>query len=209
MKNDDLRRFVDQPDTPDLDDATRERIVSAAVVRYRHAERRSAATSQRSIGDWLGLALKPAIAVAAGVLVVIVLQNAGPPSSNGIDTASLISDDYNGAVFEEYRSLFQHELRAVVARNGEVDVVLGGQATGQTNPIVFIRVEIDGKPVYITAYSGQTIEAEIGGKKVRMDILTTSDQDVVVASDEFMFERGVLHGPDNFSADAHVLETRL
>lgn len=209
MTNDDLKEFVDRPDAPDLDEATRERMVSAAMIRYRHAGRSSATTLRRSIGDRLALAFKPAIAVAAGLAVIVVLQNAGPPGDNAIDTAALVSDDYNVAVFEEYQSLFQHELRAVVARNGEVDVVLGGQPAGQTNPLVFIRVEIEGQPVYITAYSGQTIEARIGGRRIRMDILATSDQDVVVASDEFMLERGVLHGPDNFSADAHLLETRL
>ena len=119
------------------------------------------------------------------------------------------TDLYSAAVFSEYQSLFQHELRAVVSRNGDVDVVLGGQGSQQANPLVFIRMEADGQPVYITAYSGQTIEAEIGGKTVTLDILTTTDQDVVLASDEFMLESGVLHGPDNFVADAHVLEISL
>ena len=143
--------------------------------------------------------------MAAALLLIVAVRN----EWSGGGSLAPNTDRYNVAVFEEYQSLFQHELRAVVARNGDVDVVLGGQETAQANPIVFIRIEADGKPVYITAYSGQTIEAEIGGKKVKMDILTTSDQDVLVASDEFMLESGVLHGPDNFSADAHVLEISL
>lgn len=148
-------------------------------------------------------------AAAAALVLVITIQNIWVPGGDTNGAAALASDRYNVAVFGEYQTLFQDELRAVVARNGDVEVVLGGQDSQQTNPLVLIRIEADGKPVYITAYSGQTIEAEIGGKNVTLDILTTADRDVVLASDEFMLESGILYGPDNFDADAHVLETSL
>ena len=148
------------------------------------------------------------MAAAAALVLVVAIQHSLPGgSTNGSGTSG--ADRYSAAVFSEYQSLFQHELRAVVARNGDVDVVLGGQASQQTNPLVIIRIEADGQPIYITAYSGQTIETEIGGKSVVLDILTTADQEVVLASDEFMLERGVLHGPDDFVADAHILEVSL
>ena len=205
MTDDNLKKILDKRDIPELDDAARERIVSSAAIRYRHAARNFEPARARSPGEWLATAFKPAFAVAAALLLIVAVRN----EWSGGGSLAPNTDRYNVAVFEEYQSLFQHELRAVVARNGDVDVVLGGQETAQANPIVFIRIEADGKPVYITAYSGQTIEAEIGGKKVKMDILTTADQDVLVASDEFMLENGVLYGPDNFSADAHVLEISL
>ena len=34
-----LKDILEQPDTPDLDDAARERIVTSAAIRYRHAAR--------------------------------------------------------------------------------------------------------------------------------------------------------------------------
>lgn len=86
---------------------------------------------------------------------------------------------------------------------------LGNRQVLKANPVVLIRLEADSKPVYITAYSGQTIETKIGGRTLRMEILTTSDREGLVASDEFMLERGVLYGPETYRADARVLEARL
>lgn len=209
MTNDKLKNLLEQPDAPDLDDAARERIVTSAAIRYRHAANVSETKSAPSYGSWLNLALKPMLAAAAALVLVIVVQNSLPVGGSTNDPGAPGTDRYNAAVFNEYQSLFQHELRAVIARQGDVSVVLGGQVSQQTNPLVIIRIEDDGQPVYITAYSGQTIEAEIGGKNVTLDILTTADQDVVLASDEFMLESGVLHGPDDFVADAHVLEVSL
>ena len=175
------------------------------MIRYRHAANDSeAVTSHRA---WTRYALKPLLAVAASLIVVVMVQTTlSPPGS---DSSAITTDQYNAAVFDEYRALFHDELRAVVARNGDVDVVLGGRQTMQANPLVLLRLETDGAPVYITTYSGQTIEADIGGKTIRMEILTTSDSEVLVASDDFILERGVLYGPDSFRADAHVLETSL
>jgi len=201
MNDKDLKEIVNPRDIPDLDDASRERIVTAAVRGYRQAEQVPSKTSGNLFGNLLAPAFKPIFAVAAGIAIVIAVQYGRLPDSN--------TDRYNAAVFKEYRSLFKHELRAVVARNGDVDVVLGGQEEEQTNPIIFLRIETDGEPVFITAYSGQTIEAEIGGKTVTMDILTTSDQGILVAADDFMLESGVLHGPNNLSVNAHMLETSL
>lgn len=208
MKNDELKDILRQPDSPDLDDAARERIVTSAAIRYRHATPMAEAKSPEPARGWLTWASKPLLLAAAALALVVAFLN---PllRDNTIESGMLGTDRYSAAVFSEYQSLFQHELRAVVTRNGDVDVVLGGQASQQSNPLVLIRMESDGQPVYITAYSGQTIEAEIGGKRVTLDILTTVDQDVVLSADEFMLENGVLHGPDNFAADAHVLEVRL
>lgn len=209
MTNDELKNALQNPDVPDLDDAARERIVTSAAIRYRHARNTSGTESGNSFGGWLSGTAKPLFAAAAALVLVITIQNIWVPGGDTNGTAALASDSYNVAVFGEYQTLFQDDLRAVVARNGDVEVVLGGQDSQQTNPLVLIRIEADGKPVYITAYSGQTIEAEIGGKNVTLDILTTADRDVVLASDEFMLESGILYGPDNFDADAHVLETSL
>ncbi len=208
MNNDDLKDILGQPDSPDLDDAARERIVTSAAIRYRHATRVAEVKFPEPASGWLTWTSKPLL-VAAAALVLIVAILIPLPRDNTNESGMLGTDHYSAAMFSEYQSLFQHELRAVVARNGDVDVVLGGQASQQSNPLVFIRMESDGQPVYITAYSGQTIEAEIGGKRVTLDILTTADQHVVLASDEFMLQNGVLHGPDNFVADAHVLEVSL
>jgi len=209
MSNDELKNTLQNSDVPDLDDAARERIVTSAAIRYRHAGRTPGTETGKSFGGWLSGTAKPLFAAAAALVLVITIQNMWVPGGDTNGTAALASDRYNVAVFGEYQTLFQDELRAVVARNGDVEVVLGGQDSQQTNPLVLIRIEADGKPVYITAYSGQTIEAEIGGKNVTLDILTTADRDVVLASDEFMLESGILYGPDNFDADAHVLETSL
>lgn len=208
MTNDELKNILKQPDAPDLDDAARERIVTSAAVRYRHAAREPEDTATTSSSGWLHTALKPLMAAAAALVLVVAIQHTLPGgNTNGSGRSG--ADRYSATVFKEYESLFQHELRAVVARNGDVDVVLGGQAPQQTNPLVIIRIQADGQPVHITAYSGQTIETDIGGKRVTLDILTTTDQEVVLASDEFMLESGVLHGPDGFAADAHVLEVSL
>ena len=208
MTNDELKNILEQPDAPDLDDAARGRIVTSAAIRYRHAARGPETNTTASSGGLLKSTLKPLIAAAAALVLVVAIQHSLPGGdTNGSGTSG--TDRYSAAVFTEYQSLFQHELRAVVARNGDVDVVLGGQASQQTNPLVIIRIEADGQPVYITAYSGQTIETEIGGKSVVLDILTTADQEVVLASDEFMLESGILHGPDDFVADAHILEVSL
>ena len=208
MKNDQLKDILVQPDSPDLDDATRERIVTSAAIRYRHATHVAEAKSPEPASGWLTWTSKPLLVAAAALALVVAILN---PllRVNTNESGMLGTDRYSAAVFSEYQALFQHELRAVVARNGDVNVILGGQASQQSNPLVFIRMESDGQPVYITAYSGQTIEAEIGGKSVTLDILTTADQGVVLAADEFMLENGVLHGPDNFVADAHVLEVNL
>jgi len=208
MTNDELKNILEQPDVPDLDDAARERIVTSAAIRYRHAARVPETNTKSSSGGWLASTLKPLMVAVAALVLVIAIQNSLPGgNSNGSGTSS--TDRYSAAVFSEYQLLFQHELRAVVVRNGDVDVVLGGQASQQINPLVVIRVEADGQPIYITAYSGQTIEADIGGKSVTLDILMTADQEIVLASDEFMLDSGVLHGPDDFVADAHVLEVSL
>ena len=208
MNNDELKNILQQPDAPDLDDATRGRIVTSAAIRYRHAARGFETNTTASSGGWLKSTLKPLIAAAAALVLVVAIQLSLPGSTTN-EPGTSGTDRYSAAVFSEYQSLFQHELRAVVARNGDVDVVLGGQASQQTNPLVLIRIEVDGQPVYITAYSGQTIETDIGGKSVVLDILTTADQEVVLASDAFMFESGILHGPDDFVADAHILEVSL
>ncbi len=200
MNNDELRQLVEDPDVPDLDAATRERIVNAAVSRYVQAAPVRTATIRQSWRDWLAPALKPALAVAAGLVLVIGLRYGESPGTD--------RDRYDAAVFEQYELLFPDELRAVVWREGDVDVVLGDRAT-QSNPVVLIRLEIEGEPVYITAYSGQTIETEIGGRSVSLDILTTSGRGALVASDDFIIDSGIVHGPADFTGDAHVLETRL
>lgn len=208
MTNDELKNILEQPDVPELDDAARERIVTSAAIRYRHAGRESETNTTASPGGWLHSVSRPLMAASAALVLVVAIQHSLPGgNSNGSATPG--TDRYSATVFSEYQSLFQHELRAVVARNGDIDVVLGGQASQQTNPLVIIRIEADGQPMYITAYSGQTIETDIGGKRVTLDILTTTDEEVVLASDDFMLESGVLHGPDGFIADAHVLEVRL
>jgi len=209
MTNGDLKNILQQPDVPDLDAAARERIVSSAAIRYRHAASAPEPEAEKASGGWLSWSSKPLLAAVAALVLVIAMQNIWLPGSSGNGPIGLATDGYSAAVFEEYRSLFQDDLQAVVAHNGDVEVVLGGQDSQHNNPLVLIRIEAGGKPVYITAYSGQTIETEIGGKTVMLDILTTADQDVLLASDEFMLESGVLHGPDNFSVDAHVLEVSL
>ena len=208
MTNDELKNILEQPEAPDLDDAARERIVTSAAIRYRHAAREAETDSAASSRGWLNTSLKPLMAAAAALVLVVAIQFS-LPGGNTSGPASSGADRYSAAVFSEYQSLFEDELRAVVARNGDVDVVLGGQRSQQTNPLVIVRIEADGQPVHITAYSGQTIETEIAGKSVTLDILTTADQEVVLVSDEFMLENGVLHGPDGFAADAHVLEVSL
>ena len=125
------------------------------------------------------------------------------------DSFAPAADQYNAAVFEEYQALFQDDLQAVVERNGAVDVLLGDRQTSHDNPMVLLRIESEGKPVSIMAYSGQTIEAEINGKTVTLDILTTANHEVLVASDEFMLENGVFHGPGSYRADAHIVELSL
>jgi len=208
MTNDELKNILEQPDVPDLDETARERIVTSAAIRYRHAAREPVAHAAPSSGGWLKSTLKPIVAAAAALVLVVAIQYSLPGGSTNGSIGSG-TDHYSAALFSEYQLLFQDELRAVVARNGDVDVVLGGRASQQTNPLVIIRIEADGQPVYITAYSGQTIDAQIGGKSVTLDILTTADQDVVLVSDEFMLESGTLHGPDSFVAEAHVLEVSL
>ena len=210
MRDDDLRKILDHPDVPDLDDATRERIVKMALNRYREAGRLPGSTRRKSLSGWLIRALKPSIAVAVCLVLIVTVRNqiSAPPGDDTAIVSAQMTDSYNVALFEEYQSLFQQELRALVAHDGEVDVILGGQEKAQVNPVVFIHVEKDGEPVFITAYSGQTVETEIGGKKVKMEILTTSDSSVVLASDDFMLEKGVIYGAEGFYADAHVLETK-
>ena len=211
MTDDELKNVLKRPDAPDLDIAARERIVTSAAIRYRHAGRTPETQSSAGMDGWWKSAFNPMLAAAAVLVlaITIALQIPLPPGGNTNDSNTLATDRYNAAVFSEYQVLFQDDLRAVVARNGDVNVVLGGQATQQTNPLVIIRIEHDGEPVFITAYSGQTIEAEIGGENVTLDILTTTDQDVVLASDEFILDRGVLHGASDIVADAHVLEVSL
>lgn len=204
MTDDDLERVFGASAVPVLDDAARDRIVSSAVIRYRHAANDSAPAP--SPGNWLGSAFKPVTAGVAALVIVVLAQNVLPPMGGSSDVDG---DRYNAALFEEYRTLFQEELRAVVAHGGGVDVVLGGQSSVRINPVVVICLKADGAPMTITAYSGQTIEAVIGGKTVSLDILTTPDNDVMVASADFVLERGLLHGPDFYQADAHVLETSL
>ncbi len=207
MKDDDLKKLLGQCDVPDLDDRAKERIATLAVGRYRDAERAPKPKPEMPSRSWLAAGFKPAFALAVCVVVIVGQRFLSDRDPNAIATP--VTDKYAAAVFAEYRSLFQDELKALVAHNGDVDVVLGGQGAAQRNPLVVIRIEVDGKPVYITAFSGQTIEADIGGKRVTLEILTTTDQGVVLASDEFLLEDGVLHGPEGFNADAHVLETRL
>ncbi len=210
MRDDDLKKILDHPDVPDLDDATRERIVKMALNRYREAGRLPGTTRRKSLSGWLIRALKPSIAVAVCLVLIVTVRNqiSAPPDDDTAIVSAQMTDSYNVALFEEYQSLFQQELRALVAHDGEVDVILGGQEKAQVNPVVFIHVEKDGEPVFITAYSGQIVETEIGGKKVKMEILTTSDSSVVLASDDFMLEKGVIYGAEGFYADAHVLETK-
>jgi len=209
MRDDDLKKILDSPDAPGLDDATRERIVKMALNRYREAGRLSGTTRRKSVSGWLIRALKPAIAVAVCLVLIVTVRNqiSAPPNGDTAIVSAQMTDSYTVALFEEYHSLFQQELRALVAHDGEVDVILGGQEKVQINPVVFIHLEKDGEPVFITAYSGQTVETEIGGQNVKMEILMTSDSNVVLASDDFMFEKGVIHGAEGFYADAHVLET--
>ena len=209
LKNDQLKRMLQQPEAPDLDNAARGRIVTSATIRYRHAGRVPETPSSTALGGWWKSAFNPLLAAAAILVLVIAVQVPLPLGGNSNDSNTLGNDQYNAAVFGEYQSLFQDELRAVVAHNGDVNVVLGGQAAQRSNPLVLIRLEADGKPVFITAYSGQTIETEVGGKNVTLDILTTADQEVVLTSDKFILERGVLHGASDFTADAHVLEVSL
>lgn len=210
MKDDDLKKILERPDVPDLDDATRERIVKMALNRYREAGRLPETTPRKSFSGWLMPALKPAIAVAVCLILIVTVRNqiSTPPGDATANFSVQRTDSYNAAMFKEYQTLFQQELRALIAHDGEVDVILGGQEKAQMNPIVFIHIEKDGEPIYITAYSGQTVETEIAGKNVKMEILTTSDSDVLLASDDFIVEKGVIHGAEGFYADAHVLETR-
>lgn len=200
--NADLKKMLEEPEAPELDHAARDRIVTSASIRYRHAGRVSEAPDSTAHGAWWKLALGPLVAV--GVVLALVIQD--PMNSGGKSTAN---DQYNAAVFAEYQSLFQDELRAVVARDGDVNVVLGGQAAWRSNPLVLIRMETEGAPVFITAYSGQTIQTEIAGQPVTLDILTTADQEVVLTSEKFILDGGVLHGAPDFAADAHVLEVSL
>lgn len=209
MTNDDLKKNVEHPDIPDLDEQTRDRIVTVALNRYREAGHSAEKGTGKTFGEWLTPAFKPALALAACLVLIIAVNNRMPSDTNTPDGSPLAADGYNLAVFEEYQSLFQHELKAVVAHDGEVDVVLGGQELAQSNPVVFIRIKSKGQPVFITAYSGQTIDTKIDGRNVKIEILTTSDHGVLLASDEFLLENGVVHGPDDLHADAHVLETRL
>jgi hypothetical protein len=209
LKNDQLKRMLQQPEAPDLDNAARERIVTSATIRYRHAGRVPETPSPAALGSWWKSAFTPLLAAAAILVLVMAVKVPLPLGGNSKDLIALGNDQYNAAVFGEYQSLFQDELRAVVARNGDVNVVLGGQAVQRSNPLVVIRLEADGNPVFITAYSGQTIETEIGGKSVTLDILTTADQEVVLTSDNFILERGVLHGASEFVAEAHVLQVSL
>lgn len=208
MTNDEMTRILNGADVPELDDAARERIVSSALIRYRQSAANFEPAPAGSPREWLVAVIKPAFAVAAAVVVILGVQTVWSPTTID-DPSAPATDQYNVAVFEEYRTLFEDDLRAVVARNGDVDVVLGGRHTARANPIVLIRIVSGGKPVYITAYSGQTIETEIGGKMVTLDILTTSDQEVLVASDEFMLEGGVFHGSNSYRADAHIVELSL
>lgn len=209
MTNDDLKNIVEHPEIPDLDEQARDRIITVALNRYREVERPAETGTGKTSGGWLASAFKPALALTACLVLVVAVNKRWPPDTNTPDGSSLAADGYNAAVFEEYQSLFHHELKAVVAHDGEVDVVLGGQELVQSNPVVFIRIKSGGQPVFITAYSGQTIDTKIDGRNVKIEILTTSDHDVLLASDEFLLESGVLHGPDDFHADAHILETRL
>ena len=209
MRDDDLKKILEQPDVPDLEDATRERIVKMALNRYREAGRLPETTPRKSLSEWLIPALKPAIAVAVCLVLIVAVRNQiSTPRDGDPAISAQMADSYNVELFEEYQSLFQQELSALVTHGGEVDVILGGQEKAQINPLVFIHIEKDGEPVFITAYSGQTVETEIGGKNVSMEILTTSDSNVLLAADNFMFEKGVIHGAEGFYADAHVLETK-
>lgn len=198
--NNDLQDILNRSDVPELDEKARRRIVDNAVSQYRIAGQRAAISPYHQgwfTTRWKGLAFACIAVLAVTLPLTIYLGQVGE------EVKSLKQEV---ALLREYQALFASELKAVVlSRQGEVELVLGADRAAASNPAVLIEFSKDGEGTRVIGVSGQTISFTLGGKAVSIELLLTTDSEILLVGEHGVWRQRSDNGLMGHKVTAHAL----
>ena len=198
--NKDLQDIPNRDDIPELDEKARRRIVDNAVSQYRIAGQRAAVSPHHH--GWFATHRKR-LAFACMAVLAVMLPLA---LHNGQVSEEVKSLKQEIALLREYQALFANELKAVVlSRQGGVELVLGTDRAAASNPAVLVEFSKDGKGTRLIGVSGQTLSFTLDGKTVSIELLLTTDGEVLLIGEDGVWRQGTGNGLLGHKVTAHLL----
>jgi len=189
------------------------------AVRREHALQRAqagldvAATagtpSHRSPLRLVGWAAVPIAAVLAWLMLVptsLTQQLHAPRTRPGFSTAEVDDSRY---ILREVRLLFPDRLRAVVVDADGMNIELHDEPTTISDQPILVELSVpEAEPVRLISYSGQTVNATIAGRRMRLDLLLTGGDDVLVLGNDFIWTSHESLGTKGLRIRAQSLDVR-
>lgn len=145
-------------------------------------DRFSEARFWRAMPAWAAVALLATVAVCAGTFYFRG-SLADAPAVGAVETA--LADLQTLAQVE---GLFPGQLNAVIERDGELqlDLTKGSQPSTAEQPLI-VHLEDGGHRLSVLSYSGRSITLELKDGRITFEALVTSEGDVVLAGNNFVW----------------------
>jgi hypothetical protein len=205
MKDEELKKSFERSDIPELDEGAKDRIVSAAIRRFREVSQETGDISSDSFTDkferWWGPVWKPALAFSVCVLIISIIY-----FQRTSELSKQVNDlQYEIAMLKEYKNLFSGKMKALVNHNGQVDLVLGGNSLSQNNPAVVIDFKNNGEHVRIVGFSGQPLTFKLGKQEIQIDVLLNAENKILLVGNDFVWQEKSGDRIQGYQVDTQVL----
>ncbi len=129
----------------------------------------------------------PIFATLASCLLLALGIWSTPPS---VAPSAIASADSSRQLLAELHALFPGQLNAVIDRDGTLKLDLAASSSlppAAEDQAVVVELNRAGFRLRILAYSGRPVHLELDGVPFRLDPLLTSDGDVLLAGDTFVW----------------------
>ncbi len=105
--------------------------------------------------------------------------------------------------------LFPNRLQAVIVRAEGLDIRLHAEPTRVSDQPILVELSAPGaEPVQLISYSGQTVETTIANRQLRLDLLVTGADGVLILGSDFVWTEQEAVGVGDLQIRARCLEVR-
>jgi len=183
MNDEKLDNHMLQLQSPQLDEGVIEQIYQRSRYAFRNEGQLSVREQQYSWFGWTILRWTMLAGVPALVLFMLLFSQP-QPNQNDLWEKTLARSEH---ILREHLAVFPNELQAVITNGGDPRVVLIENHTRiSTQPIV-IEFRRRGHATRVLTFSGEVISVPLGEDNVKIEVLITGDNQVIVTGDDFLW----------------------
>lgn len=170
------------------------------------------ATPKRDRRPWrvIGWAAVPVAAVLAFLIFMpsLLSRQDGTPTSRS--DFSFVGVEDSRRILREVRTLFPNHLKTIIIGAEGMNIRLHEEATRLSDQAILVEVSAPGvAPIQFISFSGQTIETTIADRTIRLELLLTAGNGVLIAGDDFVWTEHDPVGVTDLRIRAQRLETPL